>query len=315
MSVARTESIGLIGATSPLGVATASQLAKQGVSVCAGYRHKESIPDRWRTMDRIRPALIELVDDEPDFSELKQCKSLVWLAHLRRGKSDEVQQNIRAFNCFLTALTDSQCSKVVFVSSGGSVYGGTRKLLIDESHDRNPLSPYGQTKREMENMLWDWGRRTAGSTAVIRPANIYGPESLTGRSKGIVGAILRNLAFNARFRLMGSLETVRDYVHVDDVARALVFALNSPASETVWNTGSGVGHSVGQIIELAEIVAGTSLTGVIERVDARPTDVARNVLSISRIWEECRWRPTLELETALKQLLKTAQADTLSSET
>jgi len=135
--------ISVIGATSPLGVHLVSKLVNEGLSVMASFRSLDRVPDKWTDIHLITPINLDL--KEPHDSVAFKSDVIVWLAHLDAGRDNafEIDTNLRAFDNCLKNIDRSLTKKIVFVSSGGSVYGPQDSIPIKEDQERrrNTLVP------------------------------------------------------------------------------------------------------------------------------------------------------------------------------
>ena len=131
------QSVELIGATSPLGLALLERLKLANHSVTACYRSADLIDASWL---QGRSTSIRRLDLEEPFVLSNSPNTVIWLAHLDTGRRDgtEIAGNIAALDRYLTQLDPSLTRKIVFVSSGGSVYGQTDNLPIVEDTERRP---------------------------------------------------------------------------------------------------------------------------------------------------------------------------------
>ena len=304
IDVANVGRVGIVGGTSPLGKCLTELLLRQSVQVTASYQNPQLVPEGWWAAPGLTCVQAD-VNDPSAYSAFADCSVIVWLVHCRRGMAgqQEVDLNVKVFLEWGQFLATSACEKLIFVSSGGSVYGEPEVLPIPESHPRRPRSPYGEAKRRMEDALWAWEERTGKATAVLRPGNIYGPDSITGRSKGIISSFLQSVYTQTPFKLIGEGKAVRDYIHVEDVSRALLCAIGTRQQHAVWNVGTGVGHASSEVIALIhEGVPGA--WPPIEAVPARETDVSANILCNDRILSDAGWQAQIDLAAGLAAVLE-----------
>ena len=180
-------------------------------------------------------------------------------------------------------------TRLMFVSSGGAIYGEPRWLPVSEDAACRPLSPYGEVKLAAERNV-ELAVVARGLTAtVLRVANAYGPHQRAGSGHGIVAALLHAAATGTALQQFGDGGTVRDYVHVEDVAAAAVALASAPHGEGTFNVGTGIGHSIDQVLEVVEAVVGRRIP--VERHPARPADVRAVVLDVTRLAGRIDWRP------------------------
>jgi UDP-glucose 4-epimerase len=306
--------ISVIGATSSLGINLVSLLAANGYKVYASYRSQSRLPEIWRENASIVPLKLDL-NGQTDFADF--CREqIIWLAHLDQGRFNEreLEVNLAPFEKILAQTVSAATEKFVFVSSGGSVYGEPHFLPITEDHPRNPLSSYGKAKRAMEDALSGFGEKTKLKTAIIRPGNIYGFESPDRASKGIIAAFLEAIRAKTPFTLIHKGQTVRDFIHVADVSRAILAAVESPQKEIVWNVAGGKGETAAEILELILEKSGFEKPEINDIANFS-SDVSRNILSIRRIMNESAWTPQISLEEGISRTIENwRHAETVSSD-
>jgi UDP-glucose 4-epimerase len=290
--------ISVIGATSSLGINLVSLLVENGYKVFATYRDAARVPGAWRENPSIVPQKLDLTE-QTDFTDF--CRpTVVWLAHLEQGRFNERERevNLAPFENFLAATLNSPTEKFVFISSGGSVYGEPSGLPITEMHPRNPLSSYGKAKRAMEDALLEFAQTSNLKTAIIRPGNIYGFENPRRESKGIVAAFLKAIHTKTPFTLIHKGQTVRDFIHVRDVSRAVLTAIESPQKKIVWNAATGKGTTAARVLEMILEKSGFEKPEIHE-IENFSSDVLANILSIERITSESVWTPNISLEEGI----------------
>jgi UDP-glucose 4-epimerase len=201
---------------------------------------------------------------------------------------------------------------VVFASSGGAIYGREPAdgVAFRELEECRPLSPYGIQKLAMEHYLrtaceQGWLRAT-----VLRISNAYGELLAAERRQGLVGVAMARVLAGQAVKVFGPVETVRDYVHVEDVARAFGLALEkrkAAGAFRVFNIGAGVGHSVAEVLELIGRVTGREVS--LERSDfgkAAISLVPRVVLANGKAKAELGWEPEIGLEEGIQGLMRNA---------
>jgi UDP-glucose 4-epimerase len=294
--------ISVIGATSPLGIDLVHQLAGLGYRVRATFRSAGRIPKSWQDDPLITSVPLDL--GRPGNMAGFIQPVVIWLAHLDQGRfnENEVEKNLSAFEAFLAQAASSQVEKIIFVSSGGSVYGETRNLPIVEGHPRQPLSSYGKAKAAMEQRLFDFGSETGIGTAILRPGNIYGFSDPNNDHKGIVAAFLNAIRTRQPFTLIHEGRTVRDFIDVDDVCRAIAAAVESEKDHLIWNVATGSGLSIADLIAKVIGRSGFEMPEV-RHIENFSSDVSSNVLSIKRITSESDWRPTIGIDEGIRKLL------------
>lgn len=201
----------------------------------------------------------------------------------------------------LRLASQAGLEKFVFISSGGTVYGNPLCLPIDESHPTNPVSPYGITKLALEKYGFMYQRLAGLPFTVIRPGNPYGPEQLGGGAQGFVATAIRCIRERRPVTVFGERGTVRDYIYIDDLARAVVSVLCHGKLGGVYNAGTCSGLDNLQVLKLLEPLAAKDGFAVqVDQKSARPFDVEANVLSSVRLSFETGWSPFFCLEDGLE---------------
>ncbi len=197
----------------------------------------------------------------------------------------------------LEAARAASARRVVFASSGGAIYGHRAKLPVTERAARTPDSPYGISKKVVED-YFRWYSETSGLEYVmIGPANVYGPRQDPGLEGGVVAIFALAMLEGRRPTIYGDGTQTRDYVYVEDVCDAFWRAADA-GSNVLLNVGSGRETSV---LELYEVVA--RITGFERRpefAEARPGDIPRSVLDASKARSILGWEAWTSLEEGLE---------------
>jgi UDP-glucose 4-epimerase len=223
----------------------------------------------------------------------------------------DVTSNIGGTLNMLTKARDCGVRKVVFISSGGTVYGIPRSLPITETHATDPICSYGITKLAIEKYLHLFHTLYGLDYAVLRVSNPYGERQHAGRGQGVVGTFVNRIVVNEPIEIWGDGEVVRDYVHVSDVVDALLRSAADTGTEKVFNIGSGVGHSLNQILEYLHQIAGARLD--VRWSEQRSFDVSANVLDIRRASQCLGWSPRVSFRAGIQAVYDSARAHTASA--
>ena len=150
--------------------------------------------------------------------------------------------------------------RLVYISSGGAVYGEPRYLPVDERHSIHPLSAYGVSKCTVERYLEVLRDGSGPSFTVLRYANVYGPRQDPAGEAGVVAIFSRQMLTGQRPTIFGDGTKTRDYVHVDDIVRANLLVTEEPrAAGRVYNLGSGYEVSDRRIFELVRTAVGATV--------------------------------------------------------
>lgn len=191
--------------------------------------------------------------------------------------------------------------RVVFISSGGTVYGITGDAPLPETHPTEPISAYGIGKLAIEKYLALYHYLHGLDYRILRVANPYGNNQKFNCKQGIIPAFVSKLEQGEPLEIWGDGSVVRDYVHIDDVTGALLTVLDDDKKHKLYNIGSGFGHSINDIIALFEQSLGHKVKA--NFTPGRKDDVPCNILDITRAKQELGWQPTLTLEQGIARLL------------
>ena len=206
----------------------------------------------------------------------------------------DVQSNVVGSLHILNAMVTHRVPSIVFISSGGTVYGNPLYLPVDENHPTNPVVSYGITKLAIEKYLQVYERLHGIKAITLRVANPYGERQRLETAQGAVGVFLHHAIKGIPIEIWGDGSVTRDYIHVSDVAEAFSKALQYAGAQRVFNISSGVGTSLNDLIGRIEEALGQSM----ERhyLPARSFDVPANVLCNELARRELKWTPLLSME-------------------
>jgi UDP-glucose 4-epimerase len=191
--------------------------------------------------------------------------------------------------------------RLVLVSSGGTVYGEAQRLPISERHPTDPISPYGVTKLTLEKYAGLYMTTTGLDVVCVRPANAYGEGQLPFLGQGFIATAMGSALRGDPVRVFGNRGTVRDYLHVTDMAAGIVEALIQGDTGATYNLGSGIGRSNMDVIEaFTPLLAEIGSTVCVEHESERPFDVRTNVLDSTHLRERTGWQPQIDFIQGLR---------------
>jgi UDP-glucose 4-epimerase len=198
--------------------------------------------------------------------------------------------------------------KVIYVSSGGTIYGKPRTLPIPEEHPTNPVNGLGRRNLVIENWLRRSAERSGFEYKILRVANAYGERQPVHRRQGAVAVFLDRLLRDEAIEVWGDGQQVRDYVYAGDVADALVYAAEDHGDACVFNIGSGEGLTLLDLIERLSRAVGRP--SHVRFLPGRAFDVPVSVLDVSRARDVLGWAPKVSLEEAVLRMAREAVVDT-----
>jgi UDP-glucose 4-epimerase len=215
---------------------------------------------------------------------------------------NDVQSNLVATLRMLEVMVTRDVRKVVFISSGGTVYGSPIYLPIDEMHPTNPEVSYGITKLAIEKYLLLFEKIHGIKAIILRVANPFGERQRPENAQGAVGVFLHRALLHQPIEIWGDGSVTRDYIYIEDVADAFAKAVEYSGSKSVFNIGSGVGTQLNGLIQIIEEILGSSVTR--RYLPARPFDVPVSILCNALAKEELQWAPRGSLRDGIAKTAK-----------
>jgi len=160
----------------------------------------------------------------------------------------DVESNVLGSLRLMELCRERGVRKVVFVSSGGTVYGVPRATPVAEDHPTDPISSYGIHKLMVEKYLALAQRLHGLDYCVVRPANLYGPRQRLDTAQGAVAVFLDHALRDKPIHIWGDGSVVRDYVYVTDAVDAMLKAASFEGAPRIFNIGSGKGTSLKELV-------------------------------------------------------------------
>lgn len=194
--------------------------------------------------------------------------------------TEELKGNVILSSNLFEACVREKVKKVVFVSSGGTVYGKEDKCPLNEKTATNPITSYGVQKVTIEKLLYLYNYMYGLDYKIIRLANPYGPYQ---RPNGILGAVTTftyKALRNEEIVVYGDGSVIRDFIYIDDAVRAILNIVNGSDVHHTFNLGCGYGTSIKQVIETIRNVLKIELN--VRYTESRKVDVPVNYLDIQR---------------------------------
>jgi len=248
-----------------------------------------------------------------DFSEIvTRVDAIIYLVSTtlpsasNRAPIFDVESNLVPLIRLLETVKHTS-KRLIFASSGGTVYGTSTEPLISEYHPTNPICSYGIVKLASEKYLRMYRDIYGFRSVCLRIANPYGIGQDLAKPQGTVGIFTHKILSGQPLVIWGDGEVVRDYVSANDVAEAFWRALEYEGNVSEFNIGTSVGTSINDLI--AAIAMKCQRTPIVEHQEARTFDVPRNVLCNSLASNELGWIPRTALKAGLTDLMVERSAD------
>ena len=229
---------------------------------------------------------------------------------VRRSVADplfDAEVNVLGLLNLLEGARVGGVRRVVFASSGGTVYGDTGRLPLVESAPKLPASPYGTAKLASEYYLATFSRLYGLETVALRYSNVYGPRQNPHGEAGVVAIFAHRVLAGQPLTVFGDGDQTRDMVFVQDVAQANLAASDValPPLDAVdgaaFNIGTGVETSVNDLAKTLVAIEGGSLA--IRHAAERPGELRRNALAVDKAARWLGWRPSVTIAEGLKRTL------------
>jgi UDP-glucose 4-epimerase len=235
---------------------------------------------------------IDALIDSPEL--FSNCDMICHLANPVRDIDDNLANNVR----LLEAMRALGKTRILYLSSGGAIYGHPKYTPIDEDHPQHPLSSYGVVKGAMERYLELYATLYGFRPAVVRPSNPYGPgQDISGRI-GVITAFLDCVYRGAPVTMYGDGSVVRDFIYISDLTRLMLDIIDGDVCGT-FNCGHGEGTSLRQLANVVSSVTGIQLT--IRHEPVRGFDPPVVLLDIRRAKEYVGWEPSVSLADGIWQ--------------
>jgi len=212
----------------------------------------------------------------------------------------DAQTNLVGTLHLLDAMVSSSVPRLIYLSSGGTVYGNPNDLPISENHPTNPIVSYGIIKLAIEKYALMYQKLFGLRVIILRAANPYGPLQKADSSQGVIRVFLDRALNGKEIEIWGDGSNTRDYLYIDDLADAISKSITYSGDHSIFNIGSGIGASLNDLIKIINSLLGKSIQPTYKV--KRQIDVANNILDIRLAHKELHWSPTTNLQEGIKKL-------------
>ncbi len=298
--------VALLGGGGFIGTNLALALAGK-VALLRGFGRRRIFPAAWQGLT--------WTDGEIGSADVRQviagCDTVIHLAGTStpgtadRRIADDAEVNVIDTLKLLDQCAELGVGRVLFISSGGTVYGVPQQLPTPEQAATDPITAYGVAKLAIEKYLKVYRQQRGLDYRILRVANPYGPYQTTRKAQGVVAAVIASALHDTPLQIWGDGGVVRDYVYVGDVVDAVVKVLGHAGESRVFNVGSGRGHDLLEVVRAVELLAGRKLR--LDFLPARPVDVPVSILDPGLAGRELGWHCATSFESGLAQTLQWAR--------
>jgi UDP-glucose 4-epimerase len=208
--------------------------------------------------------------------------------------------NIEGFIKTIEIIKDYPSKKIIYASSGGTVYGEPDKIPVSEDHPLMPISPYGIGKVCTESFLKYYCQKYEIKYVICRYSNPYGRYQSPLSGVGVINKILYDYHTGKKTRIIGNPEaSIRDYLYISDLVDATITVSENDSSDNkIFNVGSGIGHSLSEIIAEIELVVGDKLEFTDNNFGIE--NVSRIVLDVTKIKKTVGWSSKITLKEGIR---------------
>jgi UDP-glucose 4-epimerase len=270
--------------------------------------------DRDKVAELVAGGNVELIDQDVRYggsvhAAMKGCESVIHLAAVSINKSvadphESIDINMVGNHNVFNAAAEHGVRRLVFASSA-SVYGDPKKLPMHEDDELSPLTPYCISKRAGEDLLGFYQRTKGLSWIALRFFNVYGPgQKTTAYYTSVINHFVNRLRNGQPPVIDGKGEQSMDFIHVTDIARSVVAAVNAERDNVPVNIGTGIDTSVAA---LAKILIQAVGVDVEPQFNPRDVLVSRRAADITRAKEVLGWEPTIPVEQGMAELVRDAK--------
>ena len=299
--------VAIIGASGFIGSHLVDHLLSLGCSVLALSRN---FPGLIAQNSLVSPKFSKISLDIKDANNLKEClKNIDIVVHLASGSipqssnqnpHKDIDVNLQGALNVLEASLENKVSKVIIISSGGTIYGIPEFVPIKEDHSTYPICSYGIIKLSIEKYAYLFDHIYGLNSTILRLANPYGPRQRMAFNQGVIPAFFSKAINGQKLEIWGDGSVVRDFIYISDVIDAICLACQYDGGDhSVFNIGSGNGLSLKQLISTMEILLNRPLD--VSYSPSRSFDVPTNVLSIERAKKYLNWQPKISYHDGLQQ--------------
>lgn len=206
----------------------------------------------------------------------------------------------------LEAARKNNVSKVIYLSSGGTVYGNRDETYLSEELFSAPINHYGIMKLTIEKILLLYNEIYKMNNIALRVANPYGPGQNPGKNIGAVSIFMDKILKGEEITIFGDGNLVRDYIEISDVTKSLIRSIEykreDPTLKPIFNVGTGIGTSLLEVIKEIETITGKK--AAISFIKERSIDAKRNVLDVNKAKHYLDFEASISLSDGIKNLYK-----------
>ena len=211
----------------------------------------------------------------------------------------EIESNIIGSVKLFQNSIENNVKKIIYPSSGGTIYGNKTINLSRESDPINPVNPYAISKLTIEKYLYYFNYLYGLDYTILRYSNPYGERQNPFGKQGVIPIFLNKIKYGEKPVIYGDGSMIRDYIYIKDLIDATLAVFEKETSEKIFNVGSGMGTSLNELIDIISEVTGKKI--IPTYVEDCSTYVPKIILDISKIQNEVGWEQSTQLRAGIEK--------------
>jgi UDP-glucose 4-epimerase len=211
----------------------------------------------------------------------------------------DIESNVIGSVKLFQSAIKANIKKIIYSSSGGTIYGEPINLPIREIDNTNPIDPYGISKLTIEKYLYYFNYNYGLDYTIFRYSNPYGERQNPNGKQGVIPIFLNKIKQGEQPLIYGDGSMIRDYIHIEDAIDATMAVLESKTHEKIFNVGSGEGRSINELLATISRVLGKKITP--DYIKHNGTYIQKVILDISKIQSQTGWKPIISLEEGIRR--------------
>lgn len=200
----------------------------------------------------------------------------------------------------------NQDTRLIFASSGGTVYGDINQEKFNEADEIGPINYYGLIKYSIENAIIMHNKLYSKKNIILRIANPYGPGQDYKKGVGVLDLIIKKMLSHQEIEIWGDGTQIRDYIYIDDLIDAFEKTIYYEGEESIFNIGSGQGLNINNLIDIVGNILSYNeklFDSKIRYIDSKNIGSKRIVLDILRAKKELKFEPKIKIEEGIRRYI------------
>jgi UDP-glucose 4-epimerase len=296
----------VVGGNGFIGSHLSERLLREGYEVAVLDRFKSGVNNLWEISGQIEIFRGSYLDQELLRTAMEGMDYVFHYASSTTPATSiadpvyEIESNLLGSVRLLQIARDEGVKKVIFPSSGGTIYGEPKRLPVREEDCALPSNPYAISKWAVERYLHHFHELYGLDYLILRYSNPYGERQSPYGKQGVIPIFLNRIKHNQRPVIYGDGSMVRDYIYINDIIDATSILFESVIKDKVFNVGSGIGVSLNEIIKTMYSIFGEEIRPIYE-INSSRTYVTSIVLDIAKIETKTGWKPSTSIEEGIRK--------------